>query len=560
MLTLRDYQEKCVELVLAAYAANTAGVELIVLPTGAGKTVVFAEVIRRLNELHGLNTLIIAHRDELLDQAADKYRMIKPTAVIGKVGGGIAEYGGEVTVASVATISRPKHLKQLRAIGYALIIVDEAHHVAASGYQKVLEALPDSFKLFVTATPDRLDNKPVLADKEPLYSASIVEMVQQKYLCEIRAIAIRTEVNLDEVKSLGGDFQLAALDSAVNTPARNRRVVLSYLQHAEGRRAICFCVTISHAQALASVFNEVGIAAACVTGDTPLDERKKLYQGLHDGTILILCNVQVLTEGFDEPLVSCVIMARPTQSRALYVQCIGRGLRLAPDKQDCIILDLTDNSTRHRLKPQKLSAALGKDLKDNETIAQMEEREKAEALAEKQKLIHKINERREQDKVLDLLNELPRWQELPNGVFRLEIGNHKIAIVPSKNMPGQYHVDAKLAPTYERQRWMSNQALDWCQAYAEQQARKILEDPKNIRLVDSTQPWKSLPASEPQKDLLRRYKIAFDDTVTKGQASQWIDEHKVKLAQKKAAIQAGLDAKKKALRETISAQLEEAIS
>ncbi len=153
---LRNYQTECINRVLASYEQDRHGQELLVLPTGAGKTIVFCQVIGELNKKYGLNSLIIAHRDELLDQAADKYRMVKPEAIIGKVGSGLHEYGGEVTVASIATISRPEHIKRLKAIGYGLIIVDEAHHIAAESYQKVLEALPDAFVLMVTATDDRI--------------------------------------------------------------------------------------------------------------------------------------------------------------------------------------------------------------------------------------------------------------------------------------------------------------------------------------------------------------------------------------------------------------------
>src|SRR6266704_3269959 len=156
-IVLRDYQQTCIEKVIQAYQENKQGRSLLVLPTGSGKTIVFSQIIHKLN----VNTIILAHRDELLNQAADKYRMVKPDAIIGKVGSGFHEYGGELTVASVATVSRPEHLKRLKAIGYGLIVVDETHHLMADGYQKVLEALPDAFVLGVTATPDRLDKKSI---------------------------------------------------------------------------------------------------------------------------------------------------------------------------------------------------------------------------------------------------------------------------------------------------------------------------------------------------------------------------------------------------------------
>ena len=198
--TLRPYQQECVRRVLEAYELDTHGEATLVLPTGSGKTLIFCQVIHRLH----LNTLIIAHRDELLDQAAEKYRLVQPDALIGKVGSGRHEYGGEVTVASIATISRPEHLRQLRAIGYGLVIVDESHHSAAAGYQAVLTALPEAFVLKVTATPDRLDGKDITNGKPPLYSASIIDMIAQGYLCDAKAIAIRTETSLDSLHTETG--------------------------------------------------------------------------------------------------------------------------------------------------------------------------------------------------------------------------------------------------------------------------------------------------------------------------------------------------------------------
>src|SRR3989440_6652704 len=306
---LRPYQEACVRHVLAAYEQDRRGQELLVLPTAAGKTVIFSQVIAQLAGRYGLHALIVAHTDELLNQAAEKYRQVKPSALIGKVGGGIYDYGGEVTVASVDTISRPTHLATLKRIGYGLVVVDEAHRSAAAKYQRVLEALPGAFVLKVTATPDRLDGKPI-SDKPSLYSTDILTMIEQGYLCDVKAIGIRTETSLESIHTEGGDYHEQELEAAIDTPERNARVVEAYQEHACGRRAICFAVTVQHARNLAHAFTTAGIPAAFVCGQTPLWERKRLYTALRRGEIKVLTNVQVLCEGFDEPLVDCVIMAR----------------------------------------------------------------------------------------------------------------------------------------------------------------------------------------------------------------------------------------------------------
>ncbi len=452
---------------------------------------------------------------------------MKPDAIIGKIGSGFHEYGGELTIASVATISRPEHIKRLQAIGYGLIVIDEAHRSGAESYKRVLEALPDAFVLKVTATPSRLDGKPI-SDKPPLYSASIIDMIQQGYLCDVKAIAIRTETNLDDIKSQAGDFKVDELEEAVDTPYRNNRVVEAFQEHASDRRAICFGVTVQHAQNLAACFQQRSIPSACVSGETPLAERNRLYAALRTGEIKVLTNVNVLTEGFDLPLVDCVIMARPTQSRTLYIQSIGRGLRLAPIKKDCIILDLTDNCLKHRLEPQNLRSALNKNIKNDELVTEALAREEQE-FNERKAIVRKLPETRNKDLTVNLLEKLT-WTEGTNGMYIMQIGRerHRIALVPSSSMDGYYSVWARLSPDFKAQKWMNDAPLDWAQQFSEREARKLISDPKNSILVDRNASWRSQPASEAQLEKLEKYQKRFHlnydpATISRGQAADLLD-------------------------------------
>ena len=511
---------------------------------------IFSHVIHALARVG--RALIIAHRDELLEQAADKYRMVNPSAIIGKVGSGVHEYGGEVTVASIATISRPDHLARIQAEDYRLVIIDEGHHSAADGYQRVLKALPNAFKLYVTATPDRLDGKPLLDGKKPLYSTTIIDMVMQQYLCNFKAIAIQTQASLDGVKSLAGDFNEGELDRAVNTPTRNRLIVSKYQEHASGKRAVAFCVTISHAEALASAFNEAGIAAAVIKGDTPIDERKRLYEAYHDGRILVLCNVMVLTEGWDEPLAEVCILARPTKSRGLYVQMIGRVLRLAPGKECARILDITDNCSIHKLMPMNLRKALGKGLKDEESLLDTLAREEMEAeneadrkereqKAEREALLRKLNTRRYKDEEIDLLN-LPEWQLLENGAFILEVGpaKHRFALIPAHKdvfTPG-FKIRAKLAPEFKLQEWYNGRVFDVevAQWLAEDAANRLLADGQT-KLLDRNAPWRKRNLDVNSKIIkkLKYHRIPFTWDMTMGEASDLIAINEAERALKKAA-------------------------
>ncbi len=532
-IVLRDYQQTCIEKVIQAYQENKQGRSLLVLPTGSGKTIVFSQIIHKLN----VNTIILAHRDELLNQAADKYRMVKPDAIIGKVGSGFHEYGGELTVASVATVSRPEHLKRLKAIGYGLIVVDETHHLMADGYQKVLEALPDAFVLGVTATPDRLDKKSIedILGK-PVYEASIIDMIRDGYLCDVKAVAIKTETDLSDLHTEMGDYKVSELETAVDTPERNKRIVDAYVEHAENRRAATFCVTVAHAENLASTFSLAGVPAGVICGETPLDERKQIYKAFYSGEIKVLTTVNVLSEGWDEPLCDCIIMARPTQSRGLFVQAIGRGLRLAPAKQNCIILDITDNCLKHRLEPQNLRSALNKNIKNDELVTEALAREEQEA-NERKSVVRKLPETRDKDLTVNILEKLEWYLRGDNGTYVLEVGpqKHRIALVPCHEAGSDlwggvayYSVWAKLAPDFKAQQWAGPQPLDWAQSQAEKKARMLLSDASAVKLVDRNASWRSQPATEKQLEQLAKWQARFHlnydpETITKGQAGDLLD-------------------------------------
>src|SRR6266702_4062049 len=529
-IVLREYQEACMQGILASYEQNKSGSELVVLPCRAGKTIIFSQVIYALAQKYDTSAMVIADRDELLNKAADKYRMVKPDAIIGKVGSGVHEYGGEVTIASIQTIHRPEHMKRLKALYGTgkglLIIVDEADLSAAPTYQIVLESFPNAFVLMVTATPDRLDGKPLLDGKKPLYEASIIDLATHEpaYLCDMRAIPIQTNLSLDGIHTQAGDFKIDELEAAVDTDDRNQLIVQKYQQYASGRRAACFAVTVEHAEHITEAFNDAGIASGVVVGITPLPERKRLYKAFRCGEVKVLTTVNVLSRGWDEPLCDCIIMARPTQSRALFVQAIGRGLRLAPGKQDCIILDITDNCLKHRLEPQSLRKILGKHLNDEESLLEALAREKEEiGLKTSVHQERKLKEQRNKDIELSLLVKLD-WQLKPDGKFILEIGKekHRIALVPDEY--GEfYSVWARLAPYYEPQLWLENAPLDWCQNFAEKRARLLLSDAKNVKLIDRTASWRNYPATDKQLNLLEKFHVEYSPQITKGEAADILD-------------------------------------
>jgi superfamily II DNA or RNA helicase len=543
VIVLRDYQEEAIRLVIEAYERNPSGKELLVLPCAAGKTIIFSHIIDTLARAHGVLAMVVAHLDELLGQAADKFRMVKPDAVIGKVGSGVYEFGGEVTVAGVQTISRENHLKSLKALygdgEKLLIVIDEAHLSAAESYKRVQAAFPKAFVLLVTATPYRLDGKPII-DKPPLLTRTIKEMISEGHLCNIKAIAIRTDTNLNEIKTMAGDFNEKELDLAVNTPARNKRIVQAYLEHTPGKRAICFGVTVAHVEAIAYAFNDHGINAVAISGKTPLPERQRIYAAFERGDILVLVSVMVLSIGFDSPRAEVAIMTRPTQSQALYVQQAGRVLRLAPNKKCAVLLDITDNSLKMRLQPQRFKHALQLPLlQEEEDVLGMLEREAERAKGDSvvsHKLIRKLNERRNKDIEFDPF-ALPEWEERDNSLFVMVVGEekHRIALCPKGDM-GLYEVQARLAPNFSAgQKWSGPMPLDAAMQFAEKRARLLLADRTAKKLLDKNEPWRNEPISEGLKKWLDWKKIPWTPEMTKGEACDLRDEWERENEEKKAA-------------------------
>jgi ATP-dependent helicase IRC3 len=355
-VSLRPYQRECLDRIRARYQEGARRV-LVSLPTGTGKTVVFAALPAFFKMQKRM--LVLAHREELLEQAAARFAAVAPGLTVGiEQGSRSARADARIVLASVPTVGRvaSSRLLRLPPDEFYLIIVDEAHHAVAATYRRVFEHLglfaEGTKRLLVgfTATPRRGD-KQALSEvfEEIAYARSLPEMVREGYLCPVRGWRVHTSIDIAGVRMQHGDFVESDLARAVDVPERNQLVVDSYERLAPGRRAIVFCVNVAHVQALTAAFVARGIAAAAVWGAMPREDRRNTLRRFGDGEISVLTNCNVLTEGFDEPRVDCVIMARPTSSQLLYAQMVGRGTRLHERKSDLIVVDIVDNSARHKL-------------------------------------------------------------------------------------------------------------------------------------------------------------------------------------------------------------------
>lgn len=344
--SLRPYQRDAVEAVLAARRAGVRRM-VVCLPTGAGKTVIFSQLARMAKR----PVLVLAHREELLSQAREKIESALggDSVVAIEQGERRAPQGARVIVCSIRSLHAGRLEQVLAGRDIGLVIYDECHHAAADDNLRVLGRLGafdggwTGTLLGFTATTARGDGKGLDAVFEKIvYSRTLPELIDDGYLVKLCGLRIATSADLSELSREGLDFQEEELSEAVDIEERNALVARSIQELGRDRRTIAFCVTVSHARNLCVSLNRLGVPAGIVYGAMPEGDRKKALADFRAGRTQVLTNVAVLTEGFDDPGVSCVAMARPTRSEGLYAQCVGRGTRLHPGKKDCLILDFVD--------------------------------------------------------------------------------------------------------------------------------------------------------------------------------------------------------------------------
>lgn len=359
-MQLRDYQKEAIAAVIAARKCGTRRM-VVCLPTGSGKTVIFSELARLANR----QVLVIAHREELLEQARGKLQAAvgKSRTVAIERAELRAPKSAQIVVCSVRSLHEERLRRLLKGRDIGLILYDECHHAVAEDNQRVLRSLGcfdrdwTGTLLGLTATSNRADGRGLDEVFEAIvYRRGIEDLMHAGWLVRLRGYRIGTEADLRGLGGGGVDFNDEELAEAVDVQERNSLVARSIQELARDRRTVVFCVTVAHARNLCRALNKVGVVAGLVHGKTPRDERAQVLADFRAGRLSALTNVGVLTEGFDDPGVSCIAMARPTRSEAMYAQCVGRGTRLADGKSDCLVLDFVDLS---RLSLVTLPSLLG---------------------------------------------------------------------------------------------------------------------------------------------------------------------------------------------------------
>ena len=506
-IQLRPYQEAALKAIEAAVQRGVRR-PLLQLPTGTGKTIIFAEHIRAL----GGRALVLAHRDELIGQALDKLRMVDPSLEVGIVKGSRDDHSRQVTVASIQTLSRENRLARLEP-NYETIVVDEAHHAPADTYRRVLHRL-GAFKsdgpllLGVTATAERHDDV-ALGDvfEEIVYTADLLDLINQGYLCDLRAIRVHVTANLDKVHVRGGDLVASELDNellAANTPSH---VAEAYREYANGRKALCFTATIKMAHEMAAALNATGVPSEALDGGTPMGERHAILARLRAGETRVVANCAVLTEGFDEPSVDCIILARPTKSRPLYIQMVGRGTRTHPTKKDCLVLDVVAD-TRHSL--QSFGTLIGEgEIDDGVSLTEAVARlQKDDDPAPEGRLVASPVTLFEQRNFRWVASTTTRYVlTLPNGIVLLD------TTTDTRRWDVTY-----VCRTRERKSLGTDLDLGYAQGVAEDFARQSGAG----LLVRPDAPWRRQPATDKQLMALRKWRVPIRPGLTRGDASDML--------------------------------------
>ena len=344
-IILRPYQEEAKQAIQSQWASGVDKT-LLVLPTGTGKTIVFAKVAADCVR-DGKRVLILAHRGELLDQAADKMQATTGLGcAVEKAESSSLDSWYRVVVGSVQTLMREKRLAQFDPDHFGAIIVDEAHHALADSYQRVLEHFSGAKVLGVTATPDRGDMKNLGQYFESLaYEYTLPRAIKEGYLCPIKAQTIPLKLDLTGVKQQAGDYQLTGLGSALDPYLE--MIADEMAKVCMDRRTLVFLPLIATSQRFRDILESRGFSAAEVNGEST--DRAEILADFEAGRYNVLCNSMLLTEGYDCPAIDCIVMLRPTKIRSLYAQCVGRGTRLHPDKDHLLLLDFLWHTENHEL-------------------------------------------------------------------------------------------------------------------------------------------------------------------------------------------------------------------
>jgi superfamily II DNA or RNA helicase len=533
---LRPYQQDALDAIRNSYESGISK-QLIVIPTGGGKTVTFTSIPYIIPD--SLPMLVLAHREELLDQAAKTISQVHPEFKVQiEQANRKVDLDCDIVVASVPTLGRSDsdRINKFSRDYFKTIVIDECHHASSKTYTNILDYFNFKFLLGVTATPQRSDNLR-LTDvfEEIVYYKNMSDLIQEGWLSRIVGYRVKTSVDISSVKTVRGDFAEGQLQKAIDIPVRNDSIVAAYNDLTPDTKAIVFCAGVQHANNVALSFQKSDIPSAVVVGSTSSEERHRIFSDFRQGKIKVVVNVGVLTEGFDEPSVETIILARPTRSNLLYTQIVGRGVRLFEGKTHCNIIDIAD-ATKGK-KPLGLPSLMGLppdfDLQGNDLL---EVAEKYEDLLEKSpgralkaltlddiEIAYKQIDLFMPPPVNEIVQKYSRlvWVETSENNFYLTINENESLRIFIDTM-GRWTVEhrdksSKNPPT------ILGYPKDMRESFS--RSDKWVMKRYDTRLIDSTAPWRGDPPTEKQIKILRKIGVPLTKEINKGVASQIISKY-----------------------------------
>ena len=535
-IQLRPYQQEALDAI-NTFSDKGINRQLVVLPTGAGKTVIFSHLPQTKKD--SLPMLVLAHRAELLHQAKEKISWSNPELDIQiEQADNVAGYC-DVVVASVPTLGRAESERILKYPKdyFKCIVIDEAHHAAAPTYRRILDYFNPSLLLGVTATPQRSDSTR-LTDvfDEIVYYKTIQDLIEDGYLCSLVGYRIKTDTDISGVATNEGDYNASQLEDAIDTPQRNAHIVAAYHSLVPESKAIVFCAGVKHANNLASSFSATQVPTEVILGDTSAQDREHILARFKSGETRVLVNVGVLTEGFDEPSIQSIILARPTRSTLLYTQIVGRGTRLYEGKPHCTILDFAD--TTKGKKPIGLPSLLGLppefDLQGQDLIEVAKKYKELEDYCPGEAVrVLDLNDIELAYKRINLFmppppNEFVQqhsrfvWAEVGENHFHLGINNNNSIRIYIDAL-GRWVVEFRYHSQTKNEIHILGYPEDMRESFV--RADRWITNNFESNLIESDAAWRSDGPSDAQRKLLKRIAVPITSDMTKGTASQIISKY-----------------------------------
>lgn len=446
-MNLRPYQQEAFKRVFSEWDGGVKKT-LLVLPTGTGKTIVFSKIAEECVR-RGKRVLIMAHRGELLEQAADK--IYKSTGLQCSVEKAEQTCLGEwyrIIVGSVQTLMHERRLNKFKQDYFDVIVIDEAHHCVSDSYQRVLQYFNNSFVLGVTATPDRADLKNLGSYFDSLaFEYTMPQAIKSGYLVPIKALTVPLKIDISMVGISAGDFKVGEIGTALDPYLY--QIADEMVKYCMDRKTIVFLPLIATSQKFMRILNERGFVAAEVNGSS--EDRAEILQDFEDGKYNVLCNSMLLTEGYDCPAVDCIIVLRPTKSRPLYAQMVGRGTRLSPEtgKDHLLLIDFLWMTERHELchpaslicEDEDVARRMTKDMEANagnpEDIEEAEKKATEEVMQEREEALaaQLAAQRRKKSRLVDPL-------QYAMSIEALDLANYKPIFGPEAQAPSQSQKDS----------------------------------------------------------------------------------------------------------------------